>query len=51
MLPFRAAPGPFCCFGDDDSPMFLLHNKAVSVVASVLGMLSKTWDGLPQPVL
>lgn len=37
--------------GNDDSPMFLLHSKAVPVAASVLDMLSKTWDGLPQPVL
>lgn len=37
--------------GNDDRPMFLLHCKAVPVVASVLDMLSKTWDALPQTVL
>lgn len=37
--------------GNDDRPMFLLHYKAVPVVASVLDMLSETWDALPQTVL
>lgn len=37
--------------GNDENPMFLLHSKAVTVFASVLDMLSKTWDFLPQPVL
>lgn len=33
--------------GNDENPMFLLHSKAVTVFASVLDMLSKTWGFSP----